>query len=228
MKYIFREFAYLLIMIWHKIRNSHLKIGFRAKADINAKFEGYNKLSHHCYFSGEIGYASYVGANSIIIGKIGRFCSIAENVHFLTLTHPTQKYVSTHPCFYSLKCQSGFTFANKQLFNEEPHSEGDKYSIVVGNDVYIGFGATIVGPCKIGDGAVIAAGAVVTKNVEPYEIVGGVPASRINSRFSSDRIALLMKLKWWERDIDWIKSHSSEFETIERFLSENSKEDFYE
>ncbi|MFQ7156081.1 MAG: CatB-related O-acetyltransferase [Merdimonas faecis] len=219
MRYIIREYVYMLIMLGHKIRSHHLKIGFRSKADKCARFEGYNKLSHHAYFSGEMGYASYIGANSVVIGKIGRFCSIAENVHFLTLTHPTQKFVSTHPCFYSLKKQSGFAFVKKQLFDEEPHLDNSKYSIIVGNDVYIGFGATIIGPCKIGDGAVIAAGAVVTKDVEPYEIVGGVPASRIKYRFSHETIIELMNLKWWEKDLEWIRQHSSEFESVEKLLS---------
>lgn len=219
MRYILREFAYAIIMIMHKIKNPHLIIGFRAKAERHAKFEGYNKLSHHSYFAGEIGYASYIGANSVVIGRVGRYCSIAENVHFLTFTHPTRGFVSTHPCFYSLKNQSGFSFAQKQLFQEEPHLDGDKYSIVIGNDVYIGFGVTIVGPCRIGDGAVIAAGAVVTKDVEPYAIVGGVPAKTIKYRAEREEIEKLLDIKWWDKDIDWIKRHSSEFESMDEFLA---------
>lgn len=224
MRFLFREFAYVAIMIMHKLKNKKLIVQFRAKASINSKFEGYNKLSHHCFFSGEMGYASYIGANSIVIGKIGRFCSIAENVHFLTLTHPTRDFVSTHPCFYSIKEQSGFSFVQKQLFNEEPHLKNSKYSIVVGNDVYIGYGAIIVGPCIIGDGAIIASGAVVTKNVEPYEIVGGVPAKKIRYRFSVEEIRFLMRFKWWERDIDWIQKHISSFESVRVFIDDNKKE----
>ena len=220
MKYIIREIAYQLIMIYHRIRSNHLRTGFRAKADKNSIFEGYNKLSHHSYFSGQMGYASYIGANSVVLGKIGRFCSIAENVHFLTLTHPTQDFVSTHPCFYSLKEQSGFTFVQKQLFNEEPKLADDKFSIIVGNDVYIGFGAIIIGPCRIGDGAIIAAGAVVTKDVKPYEIVGGVPASKIRLRFSEDKIASLLQLKWWDRDLAWLKNHASKFDSVDKLISE--------
>lgn len=218
MRYILREIIYVIIMIIHKIKNPHLRIEFRAKAERNSKFEGHNKLSHHSFFSGEMGYASYIGANSVVIGKIGRYCSIAENVHFLTLTHPTSKFVSTHPCFYSLKKQSGFSFAQRQLFVEEPLLDNNKYSIEIGNDVYIGFGATIVGPCRIGDGAVIAAGALVVKDVEPYAIVGGVPAQKIKYRIEPEKINQLMEFKWWQKDINWIKQHASDFESVDLFI----------
>ena len=224
MKYIIREIAYLFIMITHKIKSAHLIVGFRAKADKNAKFEGYNKLSHHSFFSGEMGYASYIGANSVVIGKIGRYCSIADNVHFLTLTHPIHDFVSTHPCFYSMKRQSGFTFAKKQLFDEENLVENTRFPVIVGNDVYIGFGATIISPCVIGDGAVIASGAVVTKNVEPYEIVGGVPARRINYRMDEEERNFMMKLKWWNKDVSWLKDHSEEFEQVDMFIKKNKEE----
>jgi len=218
MRYILREIVYALIMIMHRIKNPNLNAGFRAKADRRARFEGYNKLSHHSFFSGEMGYASYIGANSVVVGKIGRFCSIAENVHFLTMTHPTEGFVSTHPCFYSLKKQSGFTYAKAQLFCEEKRLEDSNYSVVVGNDVYIGFGATIVAPCRIGDGAVVAAGAVVTGDVEPYEIVGGVPARRIRYRMEAEKREEMLRIKWWEKDIAWIEEHASCFESVDKFL----------
>lgn len=228
MRYVFRELAYLFIMAVHKIKNRCLQVEFRAKAEKGSRFEGYNKLSHHAYFSGELGYASYIGANSVVIGKIGRFCSIAENVHFLTLTHPVRGFVSTHPSFYSLKKQSGFTFAKSQMFDETPKLEGDEYSIVVGNDVYIGYGATIIGPCRIGDGAVIAAGAVVTKDVEPYAIVGGVPATTIKFRFDQEMIERLLETKWWSKDTDWIRKNSASFVSVDKFLAQRGEELYYE
>jgi len=206
-------------MIVQKIRKSHLIIGFRAKATWNSQFEGYNKLGHHSFFSGHMGYASYIGAYSIVSGTIGRYCSIADNVIFLTYTHPTSKFVSTHPAFYSLKKQSGFTYATEQLFDEEPTLPNSDESIIVGNDVYIGYGATIIGPVIIGDGAVIAANAVVTSNVEPYSIVAGVPARKIKARFSDDEKNFLQKLAWWNKPRDWIKEHSSEFEDINIFMN---------
>ena len=216
MRYFLRELVYGMIMIIHRVRNKKLMVQFRAKASLMSQFEGYNKLSHHSFFSGELGFASYIGAYSVVKGKIGRYCSIAENVMFLTLTHPVHEFVSTHPCFYSMKRQSGFTYANDQLFDEQPLLENSNYSIEVGNDVYIGYGATIIGPCRIGDGAVIAAGAVVTRDVPPYAIVGGVPAKMIRYRFSEDQIKYLMVLKWWDKPTEWIQRHASDFISVDK------------
>lgn len=215
MNYLIRSCAYSLIMIMHKLKNSNVIFEYGSKSPIGTIFEGRNKLSHHCFFSGEIGYASYIGANSVVVGKIGKFCSIAENVTFLTKTHPVQEFVSTHPAFYSIKRQSGFTYVDKQMFNEEPILKNSKYSIEVGNDVYIGYGATIIGPRRIGDGAVIAAGAVVTCDVPPYAIVAGVPAKVIKQRFSNNEIEFLEKLEWWNKSDEWLKEHAKYFCSVE-------------
>ena len=77
----------------------------------------------------------------------------------------------------------------------------NKGDIVIGNDVWIGYEAVILAGVTIGDGAIIGARAVVTKDVEPYTIVGGVPAAPIRKRFSKDTIFNLLKIKWW----DWPK-----------------------
>lgn len=222
MRYIAREFYYALIMLFHRIKNRRLIVGFRAKATRDSVFEGHNKLSHHSFFSGYLGYASYIGAYSIVSGKIGKYCSIADNVIFLTYTHPTTQFVSTHPAFYSLKRQSGFSYATEQLFDEEPKIAGTNESIIVGNDVYIGYGATIIGPVTIGDGAVIAANAVVTSDVEPYSIVGGVPARKIRSRFSEEEKAFLLSFAWWDRSGNWLREHVLEFQDINRFMDCNN------
>ena len=215
MRYLARSLVYVVIMVIQRLRNRTVKFEFASKAPLNTQFEGHNKLSHHSYFSGELGYASYVGANSVVGGKVGRYCSIAERVMFLTKTHPVQEYVSTHPCFYSLKKQSGFTYASEQLFDESPRLEGSKYSIEVGNDVYIGFGTTVIGPCRIGNGAVIAAGSVVTKDVPDYAIVGGVPAKIIRYRFSEEEIDFLQQLQWWNKPQSWIREYSHYFTSVE-------------
>ena len=215
MKYLIREIIYCFIDIKHKIKSKHLVFGFRAKATPFSRFDGMNKLSHHSFFSGSLGYGSYIGANSVVTGKVGKYCSIAENVMCLTKTHPVEKFVSTAPCFYSIKKQNGFTYVNKQKFNEEPKLKNEEYSIIIGNDVYIGYGVTIVAPVIIGDGAVIAANAIVTKNVEPYTIVGGTPAKVIKKRFSDEDIEYLLKLKWWDKNLEWIKRYSNFFDSVE-------------
>lgn len=215
MRFIIREVVYFTIGIFQKIKNRKLRIDFRAKTTINSKFGGYNKLSHHSYFSGELGLGSYVGENSIVGGKIGKYCSIAGNVIFLTKTHPTSSFVSTSPCFYSTKCQNGISYVSCQKFDEQPKLEGEKYSVVVGNDVYIGYGATVIGPVRIGDGAIVAANATVVNDVEPYTIVGGTPAKVIRKRFSDEEIDFLLKLKWWDKDETWIIKNAEHFDSVE-------------
>lgn len=132
----------------------------------------------------------------------------------LNKTHPVHGFVSTSPCFYSTKKQSGFTFVDEHKFDETPKIPGSEEQIIIGNDVYIGYGATIIAPVVIGDGAVIAANSTVTKNVEPYTIVGGTPAKVIGKRFTEEETNYLMRLKWWEKDIRWIKENTKYFESV--------------
>lgn len=86
----------------------------------------------------------------------------------------------------------------------------NKGDIVIGNDVWIGYEAVIMAGVTIGDGAIIGARAVVTKDVPPYTIVGGVPAKQIRKRFSDETISELLKVKWWDWPIEKI-SHNIEF-----------------
>ncbi len=79
--------------------------------------------------------------------------------------------------------------------------------IIIGNDVWIGHEAAIMAGVKIGDGARIATRAVVTKNVKPYEVVGGVPAKSIKLRFDSETIEMLENLKWWDMGIESIRAN---------------------
>lgn len=213
---IVRGLAYSLISIKHRLRSKDLIIQYGAKAPFKTVFHGCNKLGYYSYFSGELGFASYIGANSVIIGNVGSYCSISEKVTFITKTHPVNTFVSSHPCFYSLKKQSGFTYVDEQLFDEEPCLGGKSDSIEVGNDVYIGFGVTIIGPCRIGNGAVIAARAVITGDVPPYAIVGGVPGKLIKYRFSKEDIDFLERLQWWNRSQQWIKEHAKYFGSVEK------------
>ena len=123
---------------------------------------------------------------------IGKFCSIACGTKFLfNCANHTLKSLSTYtfPLFYEeweLK-KSNITTA-----------WDNKGDIVIGNDVWIGYEAVIMAGVHIGDGAIIAACAVVTKDVPPYTIVGGTPAKEIRKRFDTEVIQQLLKLKWWD------------------------------
>lgn len=133
-------------------------------------------------------------------------------------THPTKKWVSTHPSFFSSKnIVTNLHFSDVDLFKEREYLP-DGLSIHIGNDVWIGADVKILEGVKIGDGAIIAAGAVVTKDVEPYSIVGGVPAKKIRDRFTTKQIEFLLKLKWWNKDLEWIKKHANLFRDIDLLM----------
>ena len=130
---------------------------------------------------------------------IGKFCSIACGTKFLF-----------NCANHSLKSLSTYTFP---LFYEEWELEksnittawDNKGDIVIGNDVWIGYEAVIMAGVHIGDGAIIAARAVVTKDVPPYTIVGGTPAKEIRKRFDAEVIQQLLLLKWWNWSTDKIR-----------------------
>lgn len=123
---------------------------------------------------------------------IGKFCSIACGTKFLfNCANHTLKSLSTYtfPLFYEE------WELEKSNINTAWDNKGD---IVIGNDVWIGYEAVIMAGVHIGDGAIIAARAVVTKDVPPYTIVGGTPAKKIRKRFDTEVIQQLLKLKWWD------------------------------
>ena len=126
---------------------------------------------------------------------IGKFCSISHGVKIGLGPHPLN-FFSTSPIFY----EPYRGFVKKQLYNEFE----DKGYTEIGNDVLIGANAIILAGVKVGDGAVIGAGSVVTKNVPPYAVVAGNPAKIIKYRFDEKIIKKLLKLKWWEKDINEI------------------------
>ncbi len=209
-----------------RAKKKYANIIFCEKANIDqyAVFEGQNKIGAKSWFEGYMGYGSYIGEECTIKAKVGRFCSIGHKVTVLTGTHPSHMYVSTNPVFFSLGLQNGTTFVKEQKFREKIWAdEKNRYGAIIGNDVWIGYNATIMGGVTIGDGAIIAAGALVRENVEPYTIVAGQPAKVISKRFTDEQIRWLMNFKWWDKPIDWIKEHAEEFDGIERFIKAHSE-----
>lgn len=184
----------------------------------NTSFEGENVINKNTYFKGSMGYGTYIGAGCSIDASIGRFCSIGSNVKTVNGVHPTDQFVSTHPAFFSTAMQAGFTFTNKQLFQEYKYANEKHQAVSIGNDVWIGENVLLLAGVNIGDGAVIATGAVVSKNVQPYTIVGGIPAKVLRMRFDESTISRLLKFKWWDKSIPWISEHSPYFRDIEVFI----------
>ncbi|MEO6818093.1 MAG: CatB-related O-acetyltransferase [Ginsengibacter sp.] len=127
---------------------------------------------------------------------IGKFCMIASNVSFIMNggNHLTDALTSYPFAIF------GNGWGNAMEGKAYPN-KGD---IIIGNDVWIGYNATIMAGVTIGDGAIIATNSTVIKNVTPYSIVGGNPAKEIKKRFTQEKIARLLEIKWWNWDIDRI------------------------
>lgn len=133
--------------------------------------------------------------------KVGKFCSIACGAKFLfTSANHTMNSISTYP-FPIFFEEWGLDVAN---ITSAWDNKGD---IVIGNDVWIGYEAVVLSGVTIGDGAIIGTRAVVTKDVPPYTIVGGIPAKPIRKRFSDEVISKLLELQWWNWPENRIKEN---------------------
>ncbi len=148
-----------------------------------------------------IGMYSYIGRESEVNNtQIGRYCSIAPKVIIGPFNHPIETF-STSPITFG---NSGpFKFSDEAISITEKFDtySGKKGKVIIGNDVWIGSNAIIMKGVTIGDGAIIAAGAIVTKNVEAYSIVGGVPADFIRFRFEKSVTTILTDTEWWKYDL---------------------------
>ena len=167
---------------------------------------------------------SYVSYNCMINNcSIGKFCSIATGAKIGLGIHPLN-FISTSPLFYSKSNPLRQSLVEKSSFTQSKLTR-------IGNDVWIGANATILDGINVGDGAVIGANSVVTKDVEPYSIVGGVPAKKIKSRFSPKIIEMLMESAWWNMPLTFFQQQevksifSSELTepSLQRLLEEVSK-----
>lgn len=148
---------------------------------------------------------------------IGKYCSIAPEVTiFLGGNHRTD-WVSTYP-FNSIPTND---FSKFKHLKGHPSTKGD---VKIGNDVWIGHKSIILSGITIGDGAVIATGAVIVKDVGAYEIWGGNPAKLIKKRFSEEQIKALLKIKWWDWEDVKVKEniHLLCHDNINEFITKNT------
>ncbi len=210
-----------------------VKLGFSAET-IKADFEVTKYLSPHlkmeyyaekikrehcnCYESEnvEIGDFSYGYPDIQQYGgklKIGKFCSFAPNVKIMLGGEHRTDWCTTYP-FNALMPEFSY-------IDGHPFSKGD---ITIGNDVWIGSDVTILSGVTIGDGSVIAANACVTQNVEPYTIVGGIPAKPIKKRFCDEEIKRLLRIRW----CDWKWEEIWQVIPVLQSNSLNELFDFYE
>ena len=184
------------------IKNSNIHISSKIEAGsqiVNVKLDKYSFCGYNC---------------KILNCDIGAFCSIADNVVIGGAQHPIE-WVSSSPVFYAGRDSIKRKFST--------FKRGEIKRTVIGNDVWIGDNVLIKSGIVIGNGAIIGMGSVVTKNVEPYEIVGGVPAKRIRFRFSKNIRERIEKSKWWELDDERLKKVSMFIREPLKFLEELEK-----
>lgn len=163
-----------------------------------SKLQGANSLNRNNLISdSSIGFATYTGHNTTIKNSmIGRFCCLSWGLSIGGKNH-NYHAVTSYPEYHF----------NRILNGKSPIIESKFDDSIIGNDVWIGSNAVVLRGIKVGDGAVIGAGAVVTHDVPPYAIVAGAPAKIIKYRFSKDVIDALIDLKWWDFDLENIKKY---------------------
>lgn len=198
----------------YKNRDKFLKIGYMSNAT-NCKFGLYNTIYNEVSLSNvSLGDFTYIAGNTNISRTtIGKFCSIGPDCKVGLGKHPSKDFVSTHPIFFSTLRQAQVSFADRNYFEEFA-------DIKIGNDVWLGANIIVVDGVNIGDGAIVAAGSVVTKDIPPYAIIGGVPAKIIKYRFEQEEIKRLLEMRWWDMDIESIKDNFKKFHNVKRFLNE--------
>ena len=164
----------------------------------------------------ELGDYSYLGPGCMVAdAEIGKFCAIAAQVRIGAPNHPldrpSQHRFTYCPEYYSADAQRDHAFFQQRRADR----------VVIGNDVWIGHAVIVMPGVTVGDGAVLAAGAVVTRDVAPYTIVGGVPARQIRERFNREIAARLAQIAWWNWPAETIWQRLPEFQSgdVEAFCA---------
>lgn len=224
---LFRFFVFPFVRIYIELKTkSILKQG--TYLNKGSKLSGRNYLGRDTYLTHTtMGYGSYVAEKGRLIEtRIGSYTSIGPEVLCAFGRHPSHDFISTHPAFYSALKAEGFTYVDETVFKEDVYLDRLKgIRVDIGSDVWIGARVTLLEGIKIGNGAIIAAGAVVTKDVEPYSIYGGVPAKKIGRRFEDDSlIEKLQTFEWWKLPPGDLKAMAKSFSDTDKFLKEIEKD----
>lgn len=197
------------IFIYNKVSSIRLKRYLErwiAKKEKGYAYSGTIRKIYADNYNIQIGYGTYGGCfNKANISRgvtFGNYCSIASNVRIFRANHPADTFTS-HPILYSPLMH----YVKKDMLHRPP--------LYIGHDVWIGANVIILpGVKNIGNGAMIGAGSVVTKDVAPYSIIVGNPAKQIKKRFNDSIIEKLEKTKWWELEFDDLTKKIHKFNSI--------------
>ena len=205
--------SHLLLYLWQKRHNGKkVKFCYSTHISYRCGFEGMNMVGPHTDFFGFLGYGSYIGGGGMVSAEVGRFTSIGPNCRYINATHAYKApFATTCPLFFSKSNGNnpqGKTFATEQMIEEfKFYDKARELVNKIGNDCWFGSNVTLIGGVEIHDGAVVLANAVVTKDIPPYAIVGGVPAKVIGYRYDDETIRFMLKCKWWNNQQEWFEKN---------------------
>ncbi len=202
----------LTLLELYRNKEKKIKIGNLVVTN-NVKFSNYNYIYDQCLIhNSNFGNFTYVASGTQMINtKVGAFCSIGPECRIGLGKHPTKGFISTHPIFFSTLKQCGISFSTENYFDEFD-------SIEIGHDVWIGSRASVVDGVKIGNGVIVAAGAVVTKDIPDYAVVGGIPARIISYRFNEEQKEFINSSRWWNYEEDFLRQHYRKMHNFESFF----------
>jgi acetyltransferase-like isoleucine patch superfamily enzyme len=183
-------------------------------------FEGTNKVYKFARLRDvSLGFFSYVSRGTQVYNaEVGKFTCIGPETIIGPGEHPVRGYISSHPAFYSTLAQAGTTFSDQDYVEEIPRT-------LIGHNVWIGARVIIRAGVTVGDGAVIAAGSIVVKDVAPYTVVGGAPARVIRDRFDEPVKMLVMASEWWNWPTEKLSKHAAAFRDERKFMDLMNKAD---
>lgn len=209
---IIKDCSYTVLKAYRNAALSHSHFGDNCTIGDDTtiertELEGCNAINRRSYINDStIGAFTYTGINTTInYSKIGRFCSIGRNVDIGGFNHD----------YHKITTMSTERYDQLVGLNISKDS-GNKIELCsIGNDVWIAAGAQILHSVSIGNGAVIGAGAVVTRNIPPFAIAVGVPARVIGFRCEENLISKLEKISWWNWSIEKLKKYGEELTRLE-------------
>lgn len=183
------------------VENPSCRIDFSSEVTKSILKKNVVIFANNSIYNSTIGSFSYIQKGSRVFNsEIGRFCSIAASVSIAPGIHDISK-VTTHPALLQKSTPLPKVFAKVDNIKSCK-------KVIIGHDVWIGEKAIVLDGVTIGNGAVIASGAVVVKNVDPYSIVGGIPARHIKYRFDKDTIDFLQESEWWNYSDEWFEKNA--------------------